>query len=183
MLSDLDLIKTNHMKTINLLLIGILFCLANTVQAQVSVNINIGSPPAWGPAGYTEVQYYYLPDVEAYYDVQSSMFIYFAGGAWIHRLHLPHHYRNYDLYGGYKIVLSDYHGKSPYNHFNDHKMKYAKGYRGKEQQTIGHKPGKSNNYKKSNSNKKEYQGHRSNDGGNNNSGKKSNGKGGGHRKK
>lgn len=169
------------MKAFKLVILGTLLFLTSIANAQVSVNINIGSPPAWGPAGYAEVQYYYLPDIEAYYDVQSSMFIYFAGGAWIHRSHLPHHYRNYDLYGGYKIVLSDYHGKSPYNHFNDHKMKYAKGYKGNPQKTIGQKPENGNS--KTNSGKKEYQGHRSNDGGNNNSGKKSNGKGGGHRNK
>jgi hypothetical protein len=25
---------------------------------QVSVNVNIGSPPAWGPSGYAETEYY-----------------------------------------------------------------------------------------------------------------------------
>ncbi|OFX20930.1 MAG: hypothetical protein A2033_19660 [Bacteroidetes bacterium GWA2_31_9] len=168
------------MKALKLIVIALMISLANILQAQVSVNINISPPPPWGPVGYTEVQYYYLPDVEAYYDVHTSMFIYLSGGAWIHRVHLPHHYRNYDLYGGYKIVLNDYHGNSPYNHFNDHKMKYAKGYKGNPQKTIGQKPGKGNS--KPNSGKKEYNGHRDNDGGNSNSGKKSNGNGG-HRKK
>lgn len=116
--------------------------ITSSLQAQVSVNVNIGSPPPWGPVGYTEVRYYYLPDVEAYYDVHTSMFIYYGGGAWLHRTYLPARYSNYDLYYGYKVVLSDYRGTSPYTQFSSHKVKYAKGYRGKEQKTIGTKPGK-----------------------------------------
>ena len=50
------------MKTLKLIIAGIiLLASANTMQAQVSVNVNIGSPPAWGPAGYPSVDYYYLP--------------------------------------------------------------------------------------------------------------------------
>ena len=80
--------------------------------------------------------------MEAYYDVQSSLFIYYDGGAWIYRTHLPSQYRDYDLYYGYKVVMTDYRGDTPYTHFNEQKIKYAKGYRGKLQKTIGEKPGK-----------------------------------------
>lgn len=118
--------------------------LAGTMQAQVSVNVSIGSPPQWGPLGYTDVRYYYLPDVEAYYDVQSSMFIYSSSGRWVHRSNLPLRYRSYDLYQGYKVVLSDYSGNAPYSQFKEHKIKYARGYRGPEQKTIGDRPGKNN---------------------------------------
>ena len=118
--------------------------LAHAVQAQVSVNVNIGTPPPWGPAGYTEVRYYYLPDVEAYYDVQSSMFIYFGGGTWIHRSYLPSRYRSYDLYSGYKVVMTDYRGDAPYSNFKEYKSKYARGYRGEAQRTIGERPAKGN---------------------------------------
>jgi hypothetical protein len=33
------------------------------MHSQVSVNVNIGSPPLWGPSGYSNIDYYYLPDV------------------------------------------------------------------------------------------------------------------------
>lgn len=138
------------MKTLKLVVIGIVLFLTNNLQAQVSVNINLGSPPQWGPVGYNDVRYYYLPDVEAYYDVQTAMFIYYVGGTWIHRTYLPTRYRNYDLYSGYKVVMSDYHGNTPYIHFKDYKMKYAKGYRGNGQKTIGMKPSKGNYNSKKN---------------------------------
>lgn len=139
------------MKILKLLIIGIVFFLANASHAQVSVNVNIGSPPLWGPVGYTDVRYYYLPDVEAYYDVQSAMFIYYSGGTWIHRTYLPTRYRNYDLYSGYKVVMTDYHGTTPYTFYKEHKVKYAKGYHGPSQKTIGEKPGKGNSKAKSDS--------------------------------
>lgn len=123
---------------------GMALLLAGAVQAQISVNVNIGSPPMWGPVGYSDVQYYYLPDVEAYYDVPSANFIYYEGGTWVHRTYLPRRYRNYDLYGGYKVVMTDYHGNTPYTHFKEYKYKYAKGYRGKAQKNIGVRPGNGN---------------------------------------
>lgn len=130
------------MKSLNSFIIGILFVFAIQLQAQVSVNINVGRPPLWGPIGYAEAQYYYLPDVEAYYDIPSSRFIYFERGGWVHRRALPARYRGYDLYNGYKVVMTDYHGKTPYIYFKDHKKNYAKGYHGHAQKTIGQRPGK-----------------------------------------
>jgi hypothetical protein len=126
------------MKTLKLVAAGIVLLLSTTaMQAQVSVNVNIGSPPAWGPSGYSAAEYYYLPDVQAYYDVRQSQFIYLGGGQWIRSRNLPTQYRNYNLYNGYKVVLNDYHGSSPYNNFKTHKVKYYKGYKGKPQKTIG----------------------------------------------
>jgi len=120
---------------------GLVLILASAAQAQISFNMTI-APPPWGPVGYNQVQYYYLPDVESYYDVQSSMFIYYAGGTWVHRSYLPPRYKNYDLYGGYKVVMTDYHGNTPYTHFKEHKTKYGKNYyHGKPQRTIGERPG------------------------------------------
>lgn len=132
------------MKVLKLFAVTLLLFFATSMQAQVSVSVNIGTPPMWGPVGYTAVHYYYLPDVEAYYDVQNSMFIYYGGGAWLHRRYLPAQYKNYDLYRGYKVVMTDYHGNTPYTHFKEHKMKYYKGYHGQNQRTIGEHPGQGN---------------------------------------
>jgi hypothetical protein len=129
------------MKTFKLLAFGLFLLLAGSVQGQVSINVHLGTPPQWGPAGHSEARYYYLPDVESYYDVQTSRFIYFDGRTWVHRANLPARYRNYDLYNGYKVVMSDYRGNRPYSNFKSHKMKYARGYRGQEQHNIGVRPG------------------------------------------
>lgn len=105
------------------------------VNAQVSVNVSIGTPPMWAPYGYTEARYYYLPDVACYYDVIESRFIYNNGHAWVRVSSLPSRYRGYDLYSGYKVVL-DYAGPSPYIHFSMHRDRYPRGYCGPRQITY-----------------------------------------------
>lgn len=130
------------MKALKLILIGITIFLAYAIQAQDSVNQPVYTPPPWGPAGYTNVRYYYLPDVEAYYDLQAAQFVCNSDGEWLHKSRLPSQYKNYDLYEGYKVVMIEYHGSAPYKFFEEHKANYAKGYRGPEQKTIGENPGK-----------------------------------------
>lgn len=124
------------MKTFKLFVIGVLLFLSIPVNAQIHVNINIGTPPQWGPVGYAETQYYYLPEIEAYYDVPTGVFIYLSGKTWVRRAQLPPQYRNYDLYHGYKVVMNDYHGKTPYIYFKSHKLKYPKGNRYKAQKNF-----------------------------------------------
>lgn len=127
------------MKTLKLLVVAAILFVSNASNAQISVSVNIGSPPAWGPSGYANIDYYYLPDVEAYYDIRASQFIYFGNGAWVRSRYLPRQYRNYDLYSGYKVVLNNYHGHTPYNNFQNHRRDYRVGYRGNYQKTVGHR--------------------------------------------
>lgn len=75
--------------------------------AQVSVSVNIGAQPVWGPVGYDYVNYYYLPDIDAYYDVPAHVFVYNEGGVWVRRPGLPPAFAGYDLYHGYKVVIND----------------------------------------------------------------------------
>jgi len=114
------------MKKPKFLVCGIMLIVSLLVQSQVSVVIHVGTPPAWGPSQHSDARFYYLPDVEAYYDIQTAMFIYVSGNQWVHRSYLPACYHNYDLYRGHKVVLTDYRGNSPYSQFKAHKMKYGK---------------------------------------------------------
>lgn len=120
-------------KNIFLLLISLtaVFYKPITASAQVSVQINIGSQPVWGPVGYDYVEYYYLPDIEVYYYVPTGKFIYLSNGRWVFASSLPYRYRYYDLYTGYKVVINE---PRPYLQFHLHKVKYAtyKGYSGKQ---------------------------------------------------
>ena len=148
------------MKTLKLIAAGIVLLVSSSIQSQVSVNVNLGSPPAWGPAGYSAVEYYYLPDVEAYYDVRATQFIYFGGGKWVRSRYLPRQYRGYDLYNGYKVVLNDYHGPSPYTHYKHHKVKYYKGYKGTPQRNIGKRSNNHRDHDDDNHGRKEGRGDR-----------------------
>ncbi|MBK5279846.1 MAG: hypothetical protein JJE09_13385, partial [Bacteroidia bacterium] len=85
--------------------------------------------------------YYYLPDIETYYDVQSSRFIYFQPTGWVHASRLPSRYRYYNLYDGYKVAMTGYNGHSPYDHFSGHRRDFKKGtFHGERQKTNGESP-------------------------------------------
>jgi hypothetical protein len=120
-------------------------------QAQVSVNINIGAQPAWGPTGYDYVDYYYLPDIESYYYVPKKQFIYLGSGGWVFTTALPPRYRGYDLYNGYKVVINS---PQPYRYFKTHKVKYAK-FKGNHGQSA---IGKSQKYSSGKGSDKVYKG-------------------------
>lgn len=121
------------MKKLILTFALILTCSAYTMQAQrVSVNINIGSQPAWGPVGYDYVDYYYMPDIDCYYSVNQGLFFYMNAGRWVGVRYLPYAYRNYDFYTMYKVVLV---GHDPWMYNNRHRREYAR-YRGYRTQPV-----------------------------------------------
>jgi len=104
--------------------LAILFALfAWSSNAQVSVNVNVGAP-AWGPATPAGVEYYYLPDIDSYYDIRTTEYIYVTNGKWMRSRSLPVAYRSYNPYKGRTIVINDYHGRSPYVKYKVHKVKY-----------------------------------------------------------
>ena len=114
------------MKLLKLIPVFILLLfLSSASHAQVQVNVNIGTAPTWGPP-ITNEDYYFLPDIETYYDIRTSQYIYMNNGRWIRVNNLPSRYRNYNLNGAQIIILSDYHGRSPYVNFHNHKIKYMK---------------------------------------------------------
>ncbi len=106
---------------------GILLLTA-TIQGKAQVNTysNISTQPLWGPEGYQQADYYYLPDVESYYSVATHQFIYLDGGRWVFMNKLPQKYAHYDLYSGYKAVINR---PRPYLDVAHDRINYAR-YRG-----------------------------------------------------
>jgi hypothetical protein len=126
------------MKTLKLVIAGLALIIAGTIEAQVSVTI---TPPSWGPAEAPGIRFYFIPDIDVYFDVNTGEYIYISNGAWIHARELPPEYRDYDLYGAYKVPLRDYHGESPWEKHDDHHKAYPKGYNhGQYQKTFGERP-------------------------------------------
>jgi hypothetical protein len=119
-------------------IIGSLFALATLTyqqansQVRLSLGVNLGSQPNWGPSGYDHVDYYYLPDIESYYYVPTKQFVYLSGNRWVFSSSLPSRYRNYDLYSGYKVVVNQ---PNAYRYYNTHRTQYSQ-YRGNHSQVV-----------------------------------------------
>ena len=76
-------------------------------DAQVKISFNIGTQPLWGPTGYDYAQYYYMPELGVYYDIQSRMYYYPNRGRFVAVSTLPAQYSRYNLYNTYKVVLNE----------------------------------------------------------------------------
>jgi hypothetical protein len=121
------------MKKVQLLFIAILSIAFGTAKAQTPVV----TLPDWGPAGYDNARYYYIPAIETYYDVGTSDYIYRENGKWVRNTSLPKMYADYDLYDTYKVVLTDdYKDRNVYDDWDKLSAKYGKTYVGDKQKTI-----------------------------------------------
>ncbi|MCW3122985.1 MAG: hypothetical protein JWQ38_2477 [Flavipsychrobacter sp.] len=103
-----------------------------SLNAQISVNINIGSQPVWGPVGYDHVEYYYIPDIDAYYYVPRHEYIYMDNNRWVTVTSLPPRYRTIDLYTVHKVVINE---PSPWLHHERYHNQYIQ-YKGKHDQRV-----------------------------------------------
>ncbi|HJV20033.1 MAG TPA: hypothetical protein VJ552_09175 [Sediminibacterium sp.] len=95
------------------------------LSAQVSVQVNIGKQPSWGPVGYDYVDYYYLPDYQVYYHVPRQQFIYLNGNQWVFAASLPARFGRVDLFNTYKVVINQ---PRPYLHHPDYYARYDRGH-------------------------------------------------------
>lgn len=116
----------------HMLVILVAVLLSGIVDAQVRVrdNLNVCRQPMWGPTGYDHVEYYYLPDIEAYYNVPQHKFFYSEEGRWMTGSSLPSRYQKYDLYNSYKVVVNE---PTPYRNHTAYRGKYSL-YKGRHDQ-------------------------------------------------
>ncbi|TFF34682.1 hypothetical protein [Mucilaginibacter psychrotolerans] len=97
---------------------------ANKAQAQISIHIGFNVPvrPVYAPQPQViynddfddSDDYYYLPEVEAYYSVPLQCYFYNDGNRWVRAQYLPGAYRNYDWRSARRFEIR---GRRPYmNH-------------------------------------------------------------------
>lgn len=96
-----------------------------SADAQINVNVNIGSQPLWGPVGYDYVRFYYMPEIDVYYDVAHRRYTYYQGNRWVTKSKLPGRYKNFDIYRTYKVVLNDSNPWRYHRRHRDHYSRYA----------------------------------------------------------
>ena len=77
-------------------------------HAQVGGSINIGIP-TWGPQVPYGTQYYYIPEIDGYYDLYTRQYIVYQDGYWVP---LPELY-GYDPYQFHPVVIG-YRGNQPW---------------------------------------------------------------------
>ncbi|RPD46180.1 hypothetical protein DNI29_14330 [Hymenobacter sediminis] len=106
------------LKTGLVLALGLLLH-SSRAQAQVQIQVNA---PYWGPAVGPNVQYYYIPEIDGYYDLYSQMYVFFdpVYGAWVSSPVLPRAYASYDPRFFHPVVVQ-YIGRQPWGYLRDHR--------------------------------------------------------------
>ncbi|MBB5394380.1 hypothetical protein [Mucilaginibacter sp. AK015] len=112
----------------------------NSAQAQISVHIGLNIPvrrvyvPAPPPQPVMVYDtdefddsddYYYLPEVEAYYSVPRHCYYYQDGGRWISAAYLPGAYRNYDWRTARRYEIR---ARRPYMRHEQYRSKWGGNY-------------------------------------------------------
>jgi len=110
------------MRYLFVIIIALLLSSAINAQIRANVNFNLGSQPIWGPTGNDYVENYYLPDIEAYYNVSQHRYYFNEGGRWVGRSSLPLRYHNYDLYNSHKVVINE---REPWRNHETYRGKYS----------------------------------------------------------
>lgn len=62
--------------------------------------------PQWGPSYYEGTRYYYLPDIECYYDMYTREFIFLNHAQWIYSNYLPSMYQDFNLNNSFIVVVN-----------------------------------------------------------------------------
>ena len=97
----------------------------NTINAQQRACIwcgyNIDSQPVWGPVGYSNADYYYMPDIEVYYFVSEQQFIFREKGVWKTNSSLPARFLTFNLFKAHKVVINE---EKPYLLHETNKVQY-----------------------------------------------------------
>ncbi len=104
------------------------------IRPRIAVNVNIPVPVEQAPvyqqpavvdqtqaADYGDSDYYYLPDVDAYYDVNAQCYYYYDGADWISAAYLPGDYRSYDWRSATHYEIR---APRPYLHADFYRTKY-----------------------------------------------------------
>ncbi|WP_310394819.1 hypothetical protein [Hymenobacter sp.] len=99
----------------------VLLAVAAPARAQVNVNINT-APPAWGPSVPAGTQFYYIPEIDGYYDLYARRYIVFRKGRWVPVVALS----GYDPYAFHPVVLTTYRGRQPWAYVREHRVRYPR---------------------------------------------------------
>jgi hypothetical protein len=106
--------------------------ISQTASAQISVSVQFGTPAVrvYRPAPQPAVVYddfYYLPDVEAYYSVPEHCYYYMDGRRWVSAAYLPGRYHDYDWRYARRYQVR---AVRPYEQHNVYRNRYGSNWRG-----------------------------------------------------
>ncbi len=93
-----------------------------SAQVHVSVGFNLGGPVVVQRPVAVYDDYYYLPEVDAYYSVGENLYYYNNGYEWVAAVYLPGAYRNYSWRNVRRVQI---HANRPYMNHSVYRTRYG----------------------------------------------------------
>ena len=72
----------------------------------------------------TKPRYHYYPNLQAYFDTTTNLYMYKVSNQWVSSEELPEFYGGYSLFNKYKVDINDYDGDDVTALLPLHKVKY-----------------------------------------------------------
>lgn len=122
------------MKTITYLLLAFAFLTSQHTQAQYQTHAETAEEveALMAAEGLLDVRYFYYPNLEAYFDRQTSTYLYSKNGKdWYEGSKLPSGLRGYSLSNGKRVPITDYAGEEPFSQLEAHRKQFPANYSGK----------------------------------------------------
>lgn len=113
------------MKTPHFTFVLFAFFISNIVTAQeisgypLASNTELNSTELAG-----NVKYQYYPNLEAYFNTETSEYIFKVNGTWTVAKEIPSGYRGYSMFNGYRVDIKDYFEDKPYEKLSEHKKQF-----------------------------------------------------------
>jgi hypothetical protein len=99
--------RLKEWSVVSVLLISItIFSGCNTYRQGTYGSQTSYENPQWGPSYYNGTRYYYLPDIESYYDIYTQEFIFLNHAQWIYSPYLPLIYPDFNLNNSFIVVVN-----------------------------------------------------------------------------
>lgn len=111
---------------------GSLSLSAQTYSTNADATLDVSN--IMGSDELLNVRYFYYPNLQAYYDRETSTYLYTRNGKdWIESGNLPNGLRGYSLNNGKRVPLTDYNGDEPYAEIEKHREQFPPKYDGKRE--------------------------------------------------
>jgi len=104
------------------LLTGLFLATLFTQQANAQLGVRLSVGFGNRSTVYENSRFYYLPDIDAYYDIAAGQYVYFDGNDWIYAAYLPEMYNGFDFNSCAKISVNEV---RPYLRNDFYRNRYA----------------------------------------------------------
>lgn len=111
------------MKTTLRILIIASFFTSQITKAQTAADETFTSNRA-SMEEVTQTRYYYYPNLQAYFDTRTAMYIVNENGQWVTSETINPNARGYSVKNGMYVILKGYYEDEPYKKLAEHKKEY-----------------------------------------------------------